>query len=106
MRYYGVINGMIRVNKSRARAMYNSGYEIKLMMNTDKVRILKRETLTYITNLCDGDFDHVVLDFYLNHRGNDVGYTVEYWVPEIDNKEYLKEYSKEQQRKYKAKKCR
>lgn len=101
-KYYG----LVRVNKTRARNLYNKECEVLLTMNGFGF-YNHCPDFKAIWKLVDKEkFDRLVSDYYEENKGKDYSYTVEYWVPEIDNKEYLKEYSKEQQRKYKAKKYR
>lgn len=50
------------------------------------------------------NFNHIVSDFYELHKGERYSYTVEYWVSENDNHEYLYYRQKPYNERYRAKK--
>lgn len=95
--------GLIRVNKTRARNLYNDEYEVLLTMNGFS-HYNPFPDFKAIWKLVDKEkFDRLVVDYYEENKGKDYSYRVEYWVAESDNKEYVTAYNKERQRKHKAK---
>ena len=98
-------HGLVRVNKTRARNMYNQGYEVLLTMSEFDYNYIP-EYRAINTMIDEENFDRLVADYYEENKGKDYSYTVEYWVADLFNKQYVKEYNKKYQIKYKAKKCR
>ena len=97
--------GLVRVNKTRARKLYNSEYEVLLTMNGFRCYNHYPDFKAIWKVVDDENFDRLVADYYETNKGTDYSYTVEYWVSESDDKEYVRVRNKDWQRKYKAKKC-
>lgn len=98
--------GLVRVNKTRARKMFDNNYPVIITMDSDFIDVgAEYQNFDTIykpsTSKC---FDYLIADYYELHKGEQMSYRVEYWVLENDNHEYLYYMQKPYNDRYQAKK--